>query len=510
MRKNFTLLPVFIVLSIVTYAQSATLVQKATLSSTLEEISGIIPINGKLYGHEDSGNSPTLYEIDSTNGAITKTITIGGATNVDWEDLTQDDTYIYIADFGNNLGNRKDLKFYRISKQSINNITGTTGTIPSNEVETINFTYENQVSFCSDNGGTCSDRNTNFDCEAVIYDNNKLHLFTKNWVTAYTVHYTLPITPGTYIAEKKDSLNTGGILITGAAKLNDKIVALLGYNDPFASPLNTHCGLWLITGFTDVENLFGPASQKQKIDLGKMFSWPQNANDKGQVEGIAAVTQTRVLVSSERFLYNPLSIDIPQRLYGLNLDNFISSSLLPTGLFNLTSRLSDNQVVLSWEYTDPGVDYFQIEISNTGNNDFVPLAKVNASDGVAGKFNYTDNSDFAHTTKFYRIKIVTQAGTISYSKIILIKKNDSHLFSLMASPSPFDNKVDVGFYSDTQQTVQINIVDMYGRKLKSQQVQCQPGKYTVSLDALNHLTKGIYFVTAKTKSDLFVRKIVKQ
>lgn len=507
MRKNFTLLPVFILFSIGIYAQSATLVTKATLPSpTLDEISGIIHWDGKLYGHEDSGGDPAIYEIDSTTGAITKTITLGGVTNVDWEDITQDDTYIYIGDFGNNNGNRQDLKFYRISKQAVTDITGSTGTIPFEQIETINFSYENQDAFVS------SPNNTRFDCEAVIYHNGKLHLFTKNWVTTYTVHYTVPITPGTYIAEKKDSLDTQGQLITGATKLNDKIVALVSYEGPVGDLFNAHCAAWLVTGFTDMNNLFFTATQKQRIDLGRFYSIPQNPNDKGQLEGIAAVTQTRVLITSERFLQTqgPFSWDISQRLYGLNLDNFISQELLPSGLYNLASHLTNDKVLLSWEYTDAGVDYFEIEVSNTGNNDFVPLDKVYANASSNGKFSYSDNNGFQQSAKYYRIKVVKQSGNITYSEILLIKKNNDHLFNLNAFPSPFNDNIAVSFYSDTQQNVQLAIQDVFGRKVLTKQLQCVPGKYSVSLDGLNGLSKGIYFITASTKADRFVRRIVKQ
>lgn len=509
MRKNFTLLPVFILFSIGIYAQSATLVTKANLPTpTLKEISGAIEWGGKLYALNDGGNSATIYELDSTSGAITKTVTLGGTTNGDWEDLTQDDTYFYIGDFGNNgNGSRTDLKFYRFPKQAFTDITGNTGTIPSDQIETINFSYENQDAFCPGDF-ICRGDSTRFDCEAVLYHNGKLHLFTKNWLTAYTVHYTVPTTPGTYIAEKKDSLDTQGFLITSATKMNDKIVALLGYTNPFKNTINTQCALWLITGFTDMNDLFSGAVQKQKIALGPLYDFTKGTTSNGQIESITAVSQTRVLITNEDFLYS--IAHVPPHLYGLNLDNFISQELLPSGLYNLASHLTNDKVLLSWEYTDAGVDYFEIEVSNTGNNDFVPLDKVYANASSNGKFSYSDNNGFQQSAKYYRIKVVKQSGNITYSEILLIKKNNDHLFNLNAFPSPFNDNVAVSFYSDTQQNVQLAIQDVFGRKVHTKQLQCVPGKYSVSLEGLNGLSKGIYFITASTKSDRFVRRIVKQ
>ena len=49
-------------------------------------------------------------------GTILRTISIANASNIDWEDLAENDTHLFIADIGNNNGNRQDLKIYTILK----------------------------------------------------------------------------------------------------------------------------------------------------------------------------------------------------------------------------------------------------------------------------------------------------------------------------------------------------------------------------------------------------------
>jgi hypothetical protein len=499
-KSTLTIISIFFSASVI--AQVATLVHKADLPTpALDEISGIAYWNEKLYGHEDSGNSPVIFEIDSTTGLITKTITIGGATNVDWEDITQDDTHLYIGDFGNNInGSRKDLKFYKVPKQSILNITGSSGTIPAADVQVINFSYEDQSTFCPVDF-TCTSNNTQFDCEAVIYDNGKLHLFTKNWVTGYTVHYTIPATAGTHTATKLDNLATDGVLITSATKMNDRIVALLGYDNVNVTGINTKGWIWLITGFTDMDNVFESATGKQKISLGSVLL-------TGQVEGIAAVKQTRVLITNER-ISSPLIVKA--QLFGLNLDAFIPSSLLPEGLTNFTSQLSDNKVDLSWEYDQPGAGYFEVEASASGNNDdFKSIGKVNSSNDFTVTYRFTDdNADFSGV-KYYRIRVVTLDSQVYYSKILSVRKNDGNGFNLLAAPSPFSDKLEISFFSNTKQNVQLSVVDMYGRTLQTHQLQCLPGKYNYSMEGLSSLSSGVYFITGRTKDNLFIRKVLKQ
>ena len=79
--------------------------QQFTLETPLDiavnETSGLLYLNNTLITHNDSATTNQLFDIDTSTGAITRTVTITNASNTDWEDLTHDGTYIYIGDFGN-------------------------------------------------------------------------------------------------------------------------------------------------------------------------------------------------------------------------------------------------------------------------------------------------------------------------------------------------------------------------------------------------------------------------
>src|SRR5262245_58181650 len=80
-----------------TYAaatQAATL--KGALPASIRETSGLVFWNGMLWTHNDDGDT-ALYAIDTTDGHILRRVPIKGVVNNDWEDITQDDDYIYIG-----------------------------------------------------------------------------------------------------------------------------------------------------------------------------------------------------------------------------------------------------------------------------------------------------------------------------------------------------------------------------------------------------------------------------
>ena len=88
----------------------------ADLPGILKETSGLVLINGQLWTINDGGNPAGMYQVDTANGKILRTILIRNTTNVDWESITQDDSSVYIGDFGNNFGNRLIFIFLKFRK----------------------------------------------------------------------------------------------------------------------------------------------------------------------------------------------------------------------------------------------------------------------------------------------------------------------------------------------------------------------------------------------------------
>jgi hypothetical protein len=70
----------------------------------------------RFWAHNDSGNPAALYAI-TREGELIREYAVDGAPNVDWEDLATDDAgHLYVADVGNNGGQRKEVHVYRIDE----------------------------------------------------------------------------------------------------------------------------------------------------------------------------------------------------------------------------------------------------------------------------------------------------------------------------------------------------------------------------------------------------------
>jgi len=172
----------------------------------LEETSGMLFWKGGLWQHADGGAGPLLYETDTADGRIRRSVRVLDVWNRDWEDIAQDDSHVYVGDFGNNAdGARRDLAIYRIRKADLAEVSDSGGV----SADRIAFRYPDMPDTVA------APNRTDHDCEAMVCLDGRLLLFTKRWVSNGTVLYTVPALPGEHVATKVDSFDTGG-LVTGA------------------------------------------------------------------------------------------------------------------------------------------------------------------------------------------------------------------------------------------------------------------------------------------------------
>jgi len=235
----------------------------ARLPAPIRESSGLARGDsaGLVWTHGDGGTLATLYQA-SLAGRLRGALPLAPLVNRDWEELTRDPAgRFYLGDFGNNRNNRRDLAIYRVTRA--------TGGRP--QVDTIAFRYPDQTAFPP------APARRHFDCEAMVFYNDSLHLFTKDRGRAHcTRYYVVPARPGHHVAVLRDSLRLR-TLVTGAALSPDgRRVALLGYG-----------GLFLVDG-----------------PPGKRLFWQAKAYRRlpttGQAEAVLFANDHDLLLSNER------------------------------------------------------------------------------------------------------------------------------------------------------------------------------------------------------------------
>ncbi|MBU87310.1 MAG: hypothetical protein CMC53_04400 [Flavobacteriaceae bacterium] len=205
MKKTFLL---FMLIFNSSFSQN--LVKDISLSKKIDETSGLEIIDGQFITHNDSGDEAKLYYLDK-KGVIVHERNLHGAKNNDWEDITKDEDYLYVANMGNNLDNRKNLSIFKVPIDTSND-----------QVEEIEFNYPEQVKFIT------LEKSSQYDAEGLISIDENLIIFTKNKLKKITEIYTLPKTAGKYEAKKIGSLNTQSIITGADYDSKTKLLALTG------------------------------------------------------------------------------------------------------------------------------------------------------------------------------------------------------------------------------------------------------------------------------------------
>jgi hypothetical protein len=356
--KSFAFYTFLLGLVAVTSAQQFTL--ETPLDAGVNETSGLLYLNNTLITHNDSANTNQLFDIDILTGNILRTVTLTNVTNIDWEDLTHDDTHIYIGDFGNNQGNRVDLKVYRIAIADY--FANTTLT-----ADLINFSYNEQTDF------TSSPFATNYDAEGLIHYNNSLYIFSKNWIDGFTNIYELSKTPGTYSLSPIDTVNVEGLISGASYNLLSDTILLSGYDADGAF-------LVQLNGFS--AGLFSNGNV-----IKTSLAVPENYSP--QIEGIIAVNANEYFISAEEnapdasglysFNLSTLSTEVIDTL-SLDLDFYpnpahqsitISQSNCTTNIYTNTGRLIKTSIKKQINVSDLSSGLYVIKIEENKSQNVI-------------------------------------------------------------------------------------------------------------------------------------------
>lgn len=248
---------------------------RAQLPAALTESSGLAWDNGKLWSHNDSGNPASFFSIDTNDGHIIQKVNVTNHSNIDWEDIAVDADYIYIGDFGNNNGDRTDLRILKVAKSAI---IGDTANVTA---QVISFSYNDQTSHASN-------PLNNYDCESLISVGDSLYIFTKDRGDLQTRVYKMPKAPGSYTLSPYTSFNVNGAITAASYNATTHEIVLLGY-----TLLKTYSFLWFLN---DYQGDMFFSGNKRRIEIGNNSEW--------QTEGIEFISADRFFVSNETATVN--------------------------------------------------------------------------------------------------------------------------------------------------------------------------------------------------------------
>ena len=250
--------------------ESAVVLESIVLPKVINETSGLEILNEVFITHNDSGGEPTLYFFNIL-GEITNSIKLEEKSfweiyNNDWEDITADEDYMFIADTGNNFGNRANLNIIKVKINDFS-IDGK-----------IDITYKDQEKFFS----WFPRPKHKYDAEALFLIEDKIAVLSKDRSNLFTDLYLIDKESNSrQVLESKITYDVNSLITGGDFNEELSLLALVSYN----SKGNQY--LILFEDF-NLENLAKKKFRKIKIPI-----------ERAQIEAIKIIDNKTFWITSE-------------------------------------------------------------------------------------------------------------------------------------------------------------------------------------------------------------------
>jgi Repeat of unknown function (DUF6923)/Secretion system C-terminal sorting domain len=461
--------------------------QVGSTNSTLGTFADIAinPVDGQMYG---ATTSMGLYKINKTTGAVTSIGSLGSSSNFF--------AALFFTESGSLYGYRSDGGFYLINK--------TTAAVTSAGTAT-SYSYADGCS-CSFRVAhdlaaplavcpSSANPSPEFDITVSVQNSSNI---SQSGLTYELIipsnRFSIIETPAV-IAQRLfnqgllPSNNASQVIISNSGVSPSSVMNKISVSS-FQTPFS----------FIDANNNNRSFTLKLKlVTLGAPYT---------SVSMQSKIKNLPVGIGSEDLSDNPStgSPDDPTTI------SFCAISTLPVKLISFTGSLQNNTTVLNWETENQvNFDHYEIERSNSSNNNFTLKAIVPAQVSGSSKLKYQYNDDLISATGnvfYYRLKMIDIDGSFTYSNVIMIRRDQSNITGIIISPNPVysGGVITIRLNADNRKNVDIRVMDMSGKVVLRQQNQLNTGINSLSLNQ-QALPAGIYTVQVIAEDEILSSKL---
>jgi hypothetical protein len=188
---------------------------------------------------------------------------------------------------------------------------------------------------------------------------------------------------------------------------------------------------------------------------------------------------------------------------------FMYNVLLPLSNLDFTASLHEQTVQLTWK-TNNEINLKNFEAAHsTDGVHYTRIAAVTANNTARSAYLTTDDIKAINTDRiYYRLKINDKSGNYAYSKVITVSlKNPKAIISTY--PNPFTSQVNIQTSASAKGPAAIILFDGTGKMVKHIDASLQTGLNYITIDNLQTLAGGIYYLEITQGNKKTQTKIIK-
>lgn len=183
------------------------------------------------------------------------------------------------------------------------------------------------------------------------------------------------------------------------------------------------------------------------------------------------------------------------------------SSSLPVEWLSFSGKRSVDDVILNWTTaSETNNDYFLLERSSDGET-FEAIAKINGK-GNSNNVNYYSFIDYENNSPitYYRLKQVDFNGAYSYSKLIVVRMENS-VFDFNAWPNPVEDNLQVEIPESSKDLV-IEVFTSTGQLIEKQ-LYFDLSSNEILILHTDKWSSGLYYIQFTLRNNLYRKKVIK-
>lgn len=207
------------------------------------------------------------------------------------------------------------------------------------------------------------------------------------------------------------------------------------------------------------------------------------------------------------------NIGRPVRQYGSRLGcfNFPQQITLPVKLLAFSGTYNGAKTLLNWEAANEvNFDRYDVERSTNGR-DYLAIGSEKSKTGfTSSKYQFGDDLAGAMENVFYyRLRMVDIDGKYSYSNVIMVRKDQKEVNTIILSPNPVftGSVVTIRLNAEAKKNVEVRVIDNSGKIVLKQQNQLNEGINSISFNNQNRLQSGIYTVQVIADDEILSSKL---
>lgn len=184
------------------------------------------------------------------------------------------------------------------------------------------------------------------------------------------------------------------------------------------------------------------------------------------------------------------------------------NALLPAqSLISFKGSANDQKVSLTFQLSEPE-EIADVFIERADENlQFQNLSSVEINHSVS---NYQYIDGLSNGQSYYRLKIVSVTGTVSYSNILKFISDRKGNETLKIFPTVVNDRATIQFQSAEAGNSVLQVIDYNGRIVSTQKLPLQKGSNSIVWEEIGNIPRGNYIAVVKWNDQIFQQKIIRQ